>query len=49
LAAKAAGMLGVGVLTGMATADDLAPFADVVLPDISHLPDWIAGWNAQRS
>ena len=48
LAAKAAGMLRIAVLTGMATADDLAPFADVVLPDISHLPDWLDGWNAQR-
>lgn len=49
LAAKAAGMLRVGVLTGMASADDLSPFADVVLPDISHLPDWLDDWNAQRS
>ncbi|SFS41081.1 phosphoglycolate phosphatase [Sulfitobacter marinus] len=48
LAAEAAGMLRVGVLTGMASADDLAPFADVVLPNISHLPDWINSWNSQR-
>ncbi|MCX8227077.1 MAG: HAD family hydrolase [Sulfitobacter sp.] len=49
LAAKAAGMIRVAVLTGMASSDDLAPFADVVLPDISHLPDWLEQWNAQRS
>ncbi len=40
-AGRAAGMTCVAVLTGLATATDLAPFADVVLPDISHLPDWL--------
>lgn len=40
--AKAAGMIRVGVLTGPASHDDLAPHADVVLPDIGHLPDWLA-------
>lgn len=40
-AARAAGMLAVAVLTGMADHDDLAPFADVILPDIGHLPDWL--------
>ena len=48
LAAKAAGMTRIGVLTGMASADDLAPYADVVLPDISHLPDWLDALDAQR-
>lgn len=43
VAGRAAEMQTVGVLTGMATAEDLAPFADVVLPDIGHLPDWISG------
>lgn len=43
VAGRAAGMQTVGVLTGIAGADDLAPFADVVLPDIGHLPDWIKG------
>lgn len=38
LAGRAAGMRTVAVLTGVATADDLAGFADVVLPDIGHLP-----------
>ena len=41
VAGRAAGMGTVAVLTGMATTDDLAPFADVVLPDIGHLPDWL--------
>lgn len=40
-AARAAGMVPVGVLTGLASAAELAPRAAVVLPDISHLPDWI--------
>jgi phosphoglycolate phosphatase len=35
------GMVRVGVLTGPAKHDDLAPHADVVLPDIGHLPTWL--------
>ncbi|MEZ5779274.1 MAG: HAD family hydrolase [Paracoccaceae bacterium] len=42
IAGKAAGMRAVGVLTGIAGAEELAPVADAVLPDIGHLPDWIA-------
>lgn len=45
IAAERAGMRGIGVLTGLATADMLADYAEVVLPDIGHLPTWIA---AQR-
>lgn len=41
IAGRAAGMQTVGVLTGMAGADVLAPHADVVLPDIGHLPGWL--------
>ena len=41
LAGRAAGLLTVGVLTGPADADDLAPYADVVMPDIGHLPEWL--------
>jgi phosphoglycolate phosphatase len=37
-AGRAAGMVTVGVLTGLATAADLAPLADAILPDIGHLP-----------
>lgn len=40
-AGRAAGMQCVAVLTGVASAQDLAPAADVVLPDIGHLPDWL--------
>lgn len=41
-AARAAGMVAVAVLTGVAVQTELAPHADVVLPDISHLPEWLA-------
>jgi phosphoglycolate phosphatase len=34
-------MTTIAVLTGPATRDDLAPHADVVLPDIAHLPAWL--------
>ncbi|MFW2588044.1 HAD family hydrolase [Sagittula sp. SSi028] len=40
-AARAAGMRGVGVLTGMAGRDELGALADVVMPDIGHLIEWI--------
>jgi phosphoglycolate phosphatase len=38
---RAAGMATVGVLTGLAGRDDLAPLADVVLDDIAALPRWL--------
>lgn len=41
LAGRAAGMRTVGVLTGLATAHDLAPEATVVLDHIGFLPDWL--------
>ena len=41
IAGRAAGMRTVGVLTGLATQSDLSPYADVVLPDIGHLPAWL--------
>ena len=41
VAGRAAGMVAVAVLTGIATRADLAPLADVVLPDIGHLPGWL--------
>ena len=40
-AGRAAGMRTFGVLTGLATQSELAPFADVVCPDIGHLPAWL--------
>ena len=41
IAAQRAGMRAVAVCTGMATGDELAGYADVVLPDIGHLPGWL--------
>jgi len=45
-AGRAAGMRCVGVLTGLATQAELAPFADVVLPDIGALPAWLDAQDA---
>ncbi|EIE52703.1 phosphatase [Salipiger aestuarii] len=42
VAGRAAGMQTVAVLTGPIRTDRLAPHADVVLPDIGHLPGWLA-------
>ncbi|MDE9449323.1 HAD family hydrolase [Aliiroseovarius sp. Z3] len=42
-AGRAAGMKTIAVLTGLATEDQLAPFADVVLDDIGHIPTWLDG------
>ena len=44
-AGRAAGMRVVAVLTGIATAAELAPHADVVLSDIGALGAWIAAAN----
>jgi len=40
-AAGAAGFLRIGVLTGLASRQDLDPFADVVLDHIGQIPDWL--------
>lgn len=40
-AGRAAGMRCVAVLTGIATAGELAPHAEAVLPDIGALPGWL--------
>jgi phosphoglycolate phosphatase len=40
-AGRAAGMVTVGVLTGIAGADDLSDLADTVMADITHLPEWL--------
>ena len=34
-------MITIGVLSGMAGPDVLAPHADLILPDIGHIPSWI--------
>lgn len=41
-AGRAAGMVCIGVLTGIATEADLRPHADVVLADIGALPAWLS-------
>jgi phosphoglycolate phosphatase len=38
---RAAGMFAVGVLTGPAGRDDLVRHADLILPGIAALPDWL--------
>jgi len=43
VAGRAAGMRTLAVLTGMAGADELSPHADAVLPDVGHIPAWLAG------
>ncbi len=40
-AGRAAGMRCVAVLTGVAGRQTLAPWAEAVLPDIGHLPQWL--------
>jgi len=46
VAGRAAGMITIGVLTGPADFAELDRHADVVLPDIGHIPDWLTGWAA---
>ncbi|APG46256.1 HAD family hydrolase [Phaeobacter porticola] len=41
VAGDAAGMRRIGVLTGLAVAADLERHADVILPDIGHIPAWL--------
>ena len=47
IAGRRAGMGTVGVLTGMADGDTLAPYADVVFPDIGHLVGWLDRTQAE--
>ena len=42
-AGAAAGMRTVGVLTGPAGREDLKMHAEVVLPSVAHLPEWVSG------
>lgn len=42
IAGRRAGMQTIAVLTGVAKEDELAPYADIVLADIGHIPDWLA-------
>ncbi len=43
IAGREAGMTTIGVLTGVAVAETLQPFADVIFPDIGHIPGWLDG------
>lgn len=49
IAGRAAGMVTVAVLTGMADAATLSPHADVVLPHIGHLPEWLDQLQARAA
>lgn len=42
VAGRAAGMKTVAVLTGVALEEELSPYADVVFPNIGHIPGWLA-------
>lgn len=44
-AGQAAGMRTIGVLTGPAPYAELAPLADVVLPDVGEIPAWLESEN----
>ena len=45
LAAKSAGMRTFAVLTGVALKEDLEPFSEIVVRDISYLPKWLKAQN----
>ena len=44
-AGRAAGMMTIGVLTGPAPREELAPMADHVLPNIADIPGWLRSQN----
>ena len=46
VAHSAGAAMAVGVLTGPATREDLAPYADHILPSIEDLPALLARWRA---
>ncbi|OSP54305.1 HAD family hydrolase [Pseudoruegeria sp. SK021] len=48
-AARDAGMVSIAVLTGIARRAQLSPLADVVLPSIAALPQWLDGVCATES
>jgi phosphoglycolate phosphatase len=48
-AARAAGMVAIGVATGTRDAADLAGEVDVVLPSVADLPAWLDGDGRRRS
>lgn len=40
-AGRQAGMRTIGVLTGLASRDDLSPYADIVMKTIADIPPWL--------
>jgi phosphoglycolate phosphatase len=48
IAGRAAGMRCVAVLTGIAKAEELRPYADAVLPNIGALGAWIDGLDSRE-
>ncbi|MEM6635364.1 MAG: HAD family hydrolase [Pseudomonadota bacterium] len=49
VAGRTAGMLTVGVLTGLSSRGDLADVADAILPDVGGLPGLLAGVDLAES
>lgn len=49
IAGRAAGMSTIAVLTGPAGAADLAPYADVVLPDIGGIEAWLTDGRSSET
>ena len=47
-AARAAGAIAVGVLSGPVPRERLEPYADVLLPSVAHLEDWLCAINSKR-
>jgi phosphoglycolate phosphatase len=47
VAARAAGAVAVGVLSGPMPREQLAPHADALLPSIAELPDWLCSIGAK--
>jgi phosphoglycolate phosphatase len=41
ISGRNAGMHTIAVLTGMAEADELSPYADIVLGDIGEIPEYL--------
>jgi phosphoglycolate phosphatase len=45
VAGKAANMISIGVLTGIATADELTNYADIILNNIGEIPNLLHNKN----
>ena len=49
IAARKANFKAIGVLTGVATKEDLQPYSDDVFNDISYLLSWIEKQNVTNT